>query len=146
MAGGEIARIREELGTVLFDPDAPAASEVVAVPVTATFNDVLGKLEKHFKAPGTADAVVLVAAGERLGVVSRKSLGPPGMTAGVSGAAGYEAGGGERLVLPGFSSRYKLLKFRCRQCPAEIFVMHYDTRGLPACGRGHREWGFQRED
>lgn len=144
--GGEIARLKEELGAVLFDPDAPAASELVAVPATATFNDVQNRLEKYFRTPGAANAVTLVAAGERLGIVSRKSLGPPGMTAGDPSTAAYGVGDGERLALPGLSTRYKLLKFRCRQCSAEAFGMHYDTRGLPACGQGHREWELQRED
>lgn len=146
MVDGEIARLRDELGEVLFDPDVPAAAELVAVPMTATFNDVQIRLEKYFRTPGAADAVTLVAAGEHLGVVSRKSLGPLGMTAGDSGAGPYEVGGGERLALPGLSARYKLLKFRCRRCSAEAFWMHYDTRGLPACGKGHREWELQRED
>ena len=114
--------------------------------MTATFNDVQIRLEKYFRTPGAADAVTLVAAGECLGVVSRKSLGPPGITAGDPGAAPYEVGGGERLALPGLSTRYRLLKFCCRRCPAEAFGMHYDTRGLPACGQGHRDWELQRED
>jgi hypothetical protein len=114
MAGGGIAKLTEELGDVLFDEDAPAAPELVAVSVTATFNDVKNKLEKYFRTPGAADAVTLVAAGERLGVVSRKSLGPPGMTAGDPGAALDGIGSGERLTLPGVSTRYKLLQFRCR--------------------------------
>jgi hypothetical protein len=145
MAGGEIVRLKEELGVALFDPDASAAPELVAVPVTATFNDVQSRLENYFRMPGAADAVTLVAVGEFLGVVSRRSLGPLGMTAGDPGTP-YEIGGGERLALPGFSTRYRLLRFRCRQCSAESFWMHYDTRGLPACGKGHREWEFQRED
>lgn len=145
MTGGEIATLKEELGLVLFDPDAPPASELVAVSVTATFNDVQNRLENYFRIPGAADAVTLVAAGEFLGVVSRKSLGPLGMTAGDSGAP-YEITGGERLALPGLSAQYRLLRFRCRQCMAEAFWMHYDTRGLPACGNGHREWEFRRED
>jgi hypothetical protein len=45
MAGEEIVRLKEELGEVLFDPDAPAAPELVAVPVTATFNDVQNRLD-----------------------------------------------------------------------------------------------------
>jgi hypothetical protein len=145
MAGEEIARLKDELGEVLFDPDAPAALELVAVPTTATLNDVQNRLESYFGTPGAADAVRLVAAGEFLGVVSRRSLGPLGMTAGDSGSP-YEIGGGERLALPGFSTRYRLLRFRCRQCAAEAFWMHYDTRGLPVCGKGHREWEFQLED
>lgn len=145
MGGDAVVRLRDELGTVLFDPGAPAAADLVAVPDTATFNDVQRRLEKYFRMPGAADAVTLVVAGERLGVVSRKSLGRPGMTAGETGGA-YELGGGERLGLPGFSRRYKLLRFRCRQCTAEALGIHYDTRGLPACEQGHRQWEFQRED
>jgi hypothetical protein len=146
MAAGEVARLREELGAVLFDPDASATPELVAVPVTATLNDAQNRLEKYFRTLGAADAVTLVVAGERLGVVSRKSLGPPGMTVGDPGTASYEVGSGERLALPGLSTRYKLLKFRCRQCSAETFGMHYDTRGLSTCVRGHRKWELQRED
>jgi hypothetical protein len=145
MAGGEIDGLRDELGRVLFDLHAPAAPELVAVLVTATLNDVQNQLHKYFRTPGAADAVTLVAAGEHLGVVSRESLGPPGMTAGDPGAAQDGLGAGERLTLPGLSTRYKLLKFRCRRCWAETSGMYNDTRGLPACGQGHREWELQRE-
>ena len=131
---------------VLFDPEEPLAPDLVAVRDTATFNDVQSQLEKYFSTPGAADAVTLVAAGERLGVVSRKSLGPPGMTAGADSGSAYELGGGERLVLPGLSTHYKLLRFRCGQCSAEAFAIHYDTRNLPACEHGHRQWEYHRED
>jgi hypothetical protein len=130
MAGGGIAKLTEELGDVLFDEDAPAAPELVAVSVTATFNDVKNKLEKYFRTPGAADAV---------------TLGPPGMTAGDPGAALDGIGSGERLTLPGVSTRYKLLQFRCRRCSAGAAWLHYDTRGMPACEQGHREWEPQHE-
>jgi hypothetical protein len=142
----DVARLRKELGTVLFDPDEPPAPDLVAVRDTATFSDVQRLLAKYFSMPGAPNAITLMAEGERLGVVSRKSLGPPGMTAGTASGSGYELGGGERLGLPGLSSQYKLLKFRCGHCPAEIFGIHYDARSLPACERGHHQWEYRRED
>lgn len=139
----QVINLRDELGNVLFDPDVPVAPDIVAVHATATFSDVQSVLEKYFRTPGAAYAVTVVAAGEQLGVVSRKSLGKPGMTAGDPGAR-YEVGDGDRLTLPGFSTRYRLLQFRCRQCAAQTTWIHCDTRGLPACQQGHRDWEFQR--
>jgi hypothetical protein len=142
--GREIARLRDELGTVLFDPAAPDASDHVEVALTATFNDVQRELEKYFRSPDAADAVVLAAAGERLGVVSKKSLGLPGLTLADSSGS-PEVGAGERLALPGLSTQYKLLKFRCKRCDSNTFAMYNDTRSLGACENGHREWRFQGE-
>lgn len=150
MGGEGAARIKRELGDILFDPARPRASVQVSVsdPKTDTLNDVQIFLEEYFRANGAVDAVTLVAAGEHLGVVTRSSLGPPDTTAAPpapSSPGAAETGVGERLVLPGASTHYKLLKFRCRRCAAEAFGMHYDARGLEPCGNGHRQWEFERE-
>jgi hypothetical protein len=50
-------------------------------------------------------------------------------------AAGYEVGQGERIQLPGISTRYRLLEFTCSRCarPGPEYRIYYDDEDLPTC-------------
>lgn len=50
-------------------------------------------------------------------------------------ASGYEVGQGERIQLPGISTRYRLLEFTCSRCarPEPQYRIYYDDEDLPTC-------------
>jgi hypothetical protein len=142
--GTHIDRLKRDLA-VLLDPDAPAAAEQLSVTDVYTVNDVEIRLRDYFGKHDACDAVTLLLNAELLGVATRKRLELSGRTA-ADPAIGAEVGAGERGTLPGVSTRYKLLRFRCKRCQAEAHRIHYDARELPTCGEHHPcEMEFQRE-
>jgi hypothetical protein len=129
---------------VLLDPDAPAAAEQLSVTDVYTVTDVEIRLRDYFGKHDACDAVTLLLGAEVLGVATRKRLELSSGTA-ADPAIGAEVGGGERSMLPGVSTRYKLLRFRCRRCQAEAHRIYYDARELPTCGKHQCEMELQRE-
>jgi hypothetical protein len=49
--------------------------------------------------------------------------------------AGDDIGRGERIQLPGMSTRYRLLEFFCPRCkqPHAQYRIYYDEENLPVC-------------
>lgn len=140
---GDRSRLEMDLA-VLFDSSEPVTDDSIDVTDAVTINDVQIRLTRYF-GESSGDAVVLTTKKRRLGVVSRKSFSLSGQTLGDPSGA-YEVGGGERLTLPGYSTRYRLLRFGCPKCDADPeYRIFYDARDLTVCPRGHGRMELARE-
>ena len=106
--------VRLELG-----PDTDA--EVAARVLTELFDTDLG-----------TDGVVLVVGGEEIGQCTRDRLRELSRPAGSRGTFGD----GDGASLPGRSTKYTLLRFRCTHCTDEARVLFLDDDG-PECRNGH---------
>lgn len=123
---------------VLLDPAETDTPVILELPPGTALGDAFDAVYSVLRADGGTDWIRLVVAGTRLGVVSRERLDRLfGPTRGSVELPATNADGGE---LPGYSTRYKLLCFRCRQretCGHAVYRIHYDEGGPPGCPAGH---------
>ena len=85
-----------------------------------------------FDAEPATDGVLLVVAGEEIGRCTRdrlRELGRPTDSRGVFGD-------GDGASLPGRSTKYRLLRFRCTRCRDEARLLFLDGAS-PECRNGH---------
>jgi len=75
--------------------------------------------------------VAVVVGGDFVGVSSRARLQALGS------AVIRSMGDGAGATLPGSSLRYRILRFRCVTCGAQIRRIHVDARAMPTCPNGH---------
>jgi hypothetical protein len=130
---GEVEELIAELKP-LTAPGAGPADQTLILPDVPTFEAAEFRLAEYFAANPVVDDVNLVIAGRLAGVVSRKSLErDAGRMAGDPSAP--QVGAGERMQLPGFSTRYRLLEFTCPHCVSQ-YRIHYDERDIPVCAHG----------
>lgn len=116
---------------------AAADREVEVDPALGT-DEVADELSRLFRADARLDRVLLRYEGERVAVATRALVCETGpATAG----AGFATA--ERSVLPGRSTRYRLLRFRCADgtCGTASYASFYDDRVLPVCA-SHGEMTF----
>jgi hypothetical protein len=115
-------------------PDAEPAGHPLNLSDVATFEDAEWQIGAYFGTHPEVHEVDLAITGRRAGVVSRKSLlRDADLYAGDSPAT--QVGVGEGMQLPGFSTRYRLLEFKCLHgCPSEHRI-HYDERYIPYCAK-----------
>lgn len=123
---------------MLVDRNAPATSESIDVTGAATFDQVQHQIGTYLRAGGAPPAVTIMVGEASAGVVTRESLERSDGTA-AEPTAPYELGAGERLQLPGYSTRYRLLEFACSRCPDPVYRIYYDARDLPSCAHGQME-------
>jgi hypothetical protein len=109
------------LGDAVADHDA-----ILDVTLADRADQVSSRLVELFKDPSVT-AVLIRLDGQRVGVSTRDKVD------GAAGVAGGELGGGDRAGLPGRSTRYRVIKFECRGCPAKAFRSYYDERDIPRC-------------
>jgi hypothetical protein len=123
---------------VLLDPAETGTPVILELPPGTALDDAFDAVYSVFRADEETGWIRLVVAGTGLGVVSRERLDRLfGPTRGSVEAPATHADGGE---LPGYSTRYKLLCFRCRQrdtCGHAVYRIHYDETGPPDCPGGH---------
>ncbi|GAA0625134.1 hypothetical protein GCM10010174_50540 [Kutzneria viridogrisea] len=118
----------------LLDKDVPAGDPVrVAVTSEAAGGVVAERLLDLFRAEPGLDRVALAVDGQVIGTVTRDRL--------LDLAARVEegtrsAGDGDGATLPGRSTGYVLLRFRCASCPAEVRLLFLDD-SPPRCPEGH---------
>jgi hypothetical protein len=116
----------------LMVPGAEPAGEPLDLSDVATFEGAEHKLADYFDKHPAVHEVNLVIAGRPAGVASREKLsGKNVMLVGASSAS--QVGSGEGMQLPGFSTRYRLLKFTCPHCTSSDYRIHYDERDFPEC-------------
>jgi hypothetical protein len=113
---------------------AEPASYSLVVSGMPTFEAAEFKLGEYFDANPAIDEINLVIAGRQAGVVSRQSLQRDAVRM-AGDLPASQVGAGERMQLPGFSTRYRLLEFTCPHCASQ-YRIHYDERDIPACAHG----------
>lgn len=124
-------RILLEQGT---EPHCPVR---VSVTTEARAGDVAEALDEMFTAEPDLDRVTLVVDGQVLGVSSRSVLATLRMsTERLRAPMGDDAGVGDGATLPGHSTGYVVLRFRCATCDTENRLLFVDG-GAPDCPEGH---------
>ncbi|MGW1618578.1 hypothetical protein [Streptomyces sp. NPDC002172] len=98
-----------------------------------TVTDAAQILETAYRAEPTLDCLDIVLGDTTLGVTTRDHLNRLGLT------PVRALGDGDAATLPGESTRYVVLRFRCTTCSTTVRRLHLDPRELPACPRGHGE-------
>lgn len=112
--------VTEEVLLALDLPDG--TSEVVAAEA----------LEALLVTEPAVELVTIIVAGRVVGVSSRMRLTGLGTTI-------RSVGDGDGATLPGRSTRFRLLRFRCQHCQSDVRRVHVDERELPRCPLGHGE-------
>lgn len=116
---------------MLFDPSAPTDGTVrLDIPGGLTLEDAASALEALL-ASEAVEYVLVAVDGRPVGVTSRSWL----IRIGAANMRSLGAGAG--ATLPGESLRYRLLRYTCGTCNAEIRRVHVDPRDPPACPNGH---------
>jgi len=116
----------------LVDEDARPAPHIIEV-TGGTADAVQSELKRMFRSDPRLTAVTVSIKGKTVGPITRKSLGESLRTAGSPGDSSYEVGEGERPVLAGDSTRYRLLGFICAKDDSKAYRIFYDERDLPSC-------------
>lgn len=114
---------------ILLDPNASADP-----PITLDLPrgvDVAEALEALLVAEPRVEEVKIVVDAEEIGVSSR------GRVAELTGSDHRLIGDGDGAALPGWSAKYRLLRFTCPACSAEVRRVHVDERNPPQCPNGH---------
>ncbi|MFF5976962.1 hypothetical protein ACFY7C_36225 [Streptomyces sp. NPDC012769] len=116
---------------LLFDPSAPIDGTVrLDIPAGLTLEDAASALEALLAAEAV-EYVLVVVDGRPVGVTSRRWL------IRIGAASMRSLGDGAGATLPGESLRYRLLRYTCGMCNAEIRRVHVDPRDPPTCPNGH---------
>lgn len=114
-------------------PGAEPADKDLDLSDVSTFEDAKFRVAEYFDKDPAIREVNLVFAGRLVGVATRENLSRKNVMLGDS-----QVGVGEGMQLPGFSTRYRLLKFTCPHCKSE-YRIHYDERDIPVCNHGQME-------
>jgi hypothetical protein len=115
---------------------AEPAGEPLDLRDVATAEGAEFKLADYFVKHPAVHEVSVVIAGRPAGVASREKLSRKIVMLGGSSAS--QIGDGEGIQLPGFSTRYRLLKFKCSHCASSEYRIHYDERDFPVCAKHGR--------
>ncbi len=84
-------------------------------------------LEGLFVTETDLDRVVLVIGGRTVGVSSRRQIVEPPLRG---------VGEGDGATLPGYSTRYVILRFRCPRCQTVVLRLQVDPREPLSCPNG----------
>jgi hypothetical protein len=128
----DAAELIEDL-QILLDTNAPLAQRSVDVQADMMIDQVQSRLRQEFNADPTLPSVILTVNGQTIGTVTPASLARSMVTAGEPSLAQSDYGAGDRIALPGDSTRYRLLAFVCTVCRVTTYRMYYDERAFPAC-------------
>jgi hypothetical protein len=116
---------------LLVDPLATTYQGVHAEPAELAVADLRRRLRAAFAADSAVPNLLLVVAGVEIGITSPERC----REVGYAGSAdGPEAGGADRATLPGLSTRYRVVEFRCLPpCQRSAVAAFYDERLVPRC-------------
>jgi hypothetical protein len=117
-------------------PGAEPAGKNLDLSDVSTFEDAKFRVAEYFDEHPAIGEVNLVFAGRLVGVATRENLSRKNVMLGDSPSS--QVGVGEGMQLPGFSTRYRLLKFTCPHCKSE-YRIHYDESDIPVCNHGQME-------
>jgi hypothetical protein len=124
---------------VLLDPDDAADAAELPVRVEFAGDTPAGvaatALAALFDDKRDIDRVALVVDGDTLGVCTRKRIAWLDVTSVMRGVS-PDPGSGDGATLPGYSTRYTLLAFRCGVCAERTRLLFADD-GKPLCRNGH---------
>lgn len=123
--------LNEDLSS-LVDRHALPASVIIEV-TKGPADEVQSMLKRRFHDERELTGVMLRINGSLLGPITRKSLRESLGTAAGTTESPYEIGEGERGVLAGESTRYRLLLFKCAKGDSKAHRLFYDDRDLPHC-------------
>lgn len=111
----------------LVDPEAEGPAPLrLEFPASGDADVVLEALVAWFDADQTVQRIALVVEDEHLGLVTRAR-----MVAVLSHQPRLDPGAGDGASLPGRSSQYTMLTYRCGRCAATAKVLFVDT--VPEC-------------
>jgi len=114
---------------VLLDPSAPAeGAPVLDLQDGLDVAEVAAILEVLFVTETGLDRIVLVIGGRAVGVSSRRHIAPPTLRG---------VGDGDGATLPGYSTGYEILRFRCPRCQTVVRRLQVDPREMLSCPEGH---------
>ncbi|TDE32201.1 hypothetical protein [Actinomadura sp. 6K520] len=122
--------------------EAAADREFEVDPALGT-DEVADELSRLFRTDARLNRVLLLHEGERVAVSTRALVCGTGAEPGRPATAGAGFATAERSVLPGRSTRYRLLRFQCADgmCGTTTYASFYDDRLRPVCG-SHGEMTF----
>jgi hypothetical protein len=130
---------------VLVDEKAPEAAHSFDVDSAGTVDEAQWLLQEYFGGSDAPEAANVMVGTTRVGTATRQTIEQSGRTAAEPGSAS-EVGVGERIQLPGISTRYRLLKFSCPTCAVAAYRIHYDEENMLTCAKDGRAMELQRED
>ncbi|MEU1407894.1 hypothetical protein ABZ471_37185 [Streptomyces sp. NPDC005728] len=110
-----------------------AGDDILHLMPDTTVTDAARILETVYRAEPALDRVDIVLGNTTIGVATRDHLNRLGLT------PVRALGDGDAATLPGESTRYVVLRFRCTTCSTTVRRLHLDPREPPACPRGHGE-------
>jgi hypothetical protein len=118
---------------VLVDSTVAQADERLDLAENLKLSAARRRIKQYLDAHEAVSAVTVFVASWRVGVVTRDSLGATGRMA---GSEPSQVGTGDRIQLPGASTRYRMLTLRCATCGVTAHRVFYDPRDLPVCEHG----------
>lgn len=120
---------------ILLDPDAEPAPVRVTAPASAGPGEVAEALDVMFAAEPALTRATLEVGDQVLGVTSRDVLARLRDRAQDTGRGVADPGAGDGATLPGHSTNYVVLRFRCPVCAEERRLLFVDD--TPTCSAGH---------
>ncbi len=124
------AALARQLYSRLIDPSMTDYDDALDLPDASTgVGEVSDRLSDRFSATPALKAIIIRVGGKDVGVST------PARVSRASGYAGPDPGFGsaERSELPGRSSGYRVIVFRCGKCALESYRSFYDARSVPKC-------------
>lgn len=118
---------------ILLESAAEPGLVPVSVPASASPGEVAEALEAMFAAEPELARVNLEVGDQVLGTTGRAVLAR--LRERSQQAARGDPGTGDGATLPGLSTAYVVLRFRCRSCAAERRLLFVDD--TPTCPNGH---------
>jgi hypothetical protein len=120
---------------ILLDSGTEAGPVLATAPASASPGEVAEALEAMFAAEPDLTRVTLEIGDQVLGSTSRDVLARLRERAQDGGRGVTDPGAGDGATLPGHSTGYVVLRFRCPSCDAERRLLFVDD--TPTCPRGH---------
>lgn len=141
--GDDPAALAKRLYARLIDPGVTDFDSKLELPDTSTNAGELSDLLKNrFRESPAPRAIMIRVGGSDVGVST------PTKVYGADGYAGPDPGGlgsAERAELPGRSTQYRVIVFRCNKCRENSYFSYYDPRRIPDCPvKGHGTMKLQR--
>jgi len=114
---------------VLVDPSAPVeGAPELDLQDGLDVAEVAEILEALFIAETALDRVALVIGGRTVGVSSRRHIAQPPLRG---------VGNSDGATLPGYSTQFEILRFRCPRCQSVVLRLQVDPREMLSCPQGH---------
>lgn len=102
------------------------------LPAGTSAREAAEALDWLFHQDQDLDRLALEVGGRHVGVTSRLHI-----TGSAEIRGGQQPGAREGGTLPGYSTRYRMLRFTCSQCDAIRLLLRFDPAARPQCPNGH---------